>query len=92
MNLVSKRHKDEAATMRRMGDGYHRKSSSEQGMPRIDHFDLIGCLDRPGGQAQTCSIKLCSLLTECPSLPMLFRTLAATMKTCWATADNQASM
>jgi hypothetical protein len=82
MDLVSKRHEDEAATLRRMSDGDHPKSSSEQWMPRIDYFNLIRCLDRPGGLAQTCSIKMCALLIACPYLPMPCKTLVAIAKTC----------
>jgi hypothetical protein len=70
MNLISECYKDETATVRRMSDGYHQKSSSEKWMPRIDHFNLIECLDRSNGLAQTCSIKMCALSTACPYLLM----------------------
>jgi len=92
MNPVSKYHKDEPDTLRRMGDGDHAKSSSEQWMPRIDHFNLIGCLDRSDGLAQTCSIKMCSLLTECQSWPMRSRMPGATTKKCLTIAGKLASM
>jgi hypothetical protein len=70
MNLVSQSGKDETGAARRVRDGHHPKSATEERMARIDHLDLVGRLDHCLGLAQTCSIKLRPLSTECPFLPM----------------------
>jgi hypothetical protein len=65
MNLIPESHKDEAGAVRRMRDGYHLKSPAKKWMPRINHFDFVGRIERCLGLAQTCSIKLRALLTIC---------------------------
>jgi hypothetical protein len=69
MNLVSEYHEDKTSAVRRVRNGHDSKSTPEEWMPRINHFDFVGCLERFLGLAQTCSIKLRALWIACQSSP-----------------------
>ena len=70
MDLITESDKDETSAVRRVRIRHDAKSLTKERMSWINYFDFVGCLERHLGLAQTCSIKLCALLSECRFLLM----------------------